>query len=125
MTESPPGPWSGYQEGLARGELRFQRCGECGRAVFYPRLLCPFCGSADPAWETAAGGGTVYATTTMRPRDEAPYHVCLVDLDEGFRMMSRVDGVAPDAVRIGDRLRLLIVEEDGRPVPTFVPAERS
>lgn len=119
MTEPPVSPRAGYEEGLAAGELRFQRC-RCGAAVFYPRTFCPACGGTALAWEVSAGEGTVYATTTMRIGADAPYNVCLVDLDEGFRMMSRVDGVPGDAVRIGDRVRLAIVDEDG-PVPAFRP----
>ncbi len=42
---SAPSPLAAYREGLANGELRFQLCGGCDRAVFYPRVLCPFCGS--------------------------------------------------------------------------------
>lgn len=122
MTAAPQSPLAGYREGLAQGELRFQRCGGCARAVFYPRLLCPFCGSAELDWETASGKGTVYATTAMRQRDAEPYNVCLVDLDEGFRMMSRIDGVEATNVAIGDRVALRIVD-DGDPVAAFVPAD--
>jgi uncharacterized protein len=111
-----------YREGLAKGELRFQRCGDCDRAVFYPRVLCPFCGSGELAWAVAAGDGVVYATTAMHRRDADPYNVCLVDLDEGFRMMSRVEGPAAAAVAIGGRVRLRIDADAAEPVPVFVPA---
>lgn len=124
MTSTAPSPLATYREGLAAGELRFQRCGGCDRAVFYPRVVCPFCGSCELVWMVAGGGGVVYATTAMRPRDGAPYNVCLVDLDEGFRMMSRVEGPTAEAVRIGDRVRLRVVEDDG-PVPVFTPAGSS
>lgn len=106
------------------GELRFQRCRGCGVAVFYPRVACPACGGPDLAWEVAAGTGTVYATTTMAARDEDAYNVVLVDLDEGFRMMSRVDGVPSREVEIGARVELTVVDE-GEPVPVFVPTEPS
>jgi uncharacterized protein len=113
-----------YREGLAAGELRFQRCGGCDRAVFYPRVLCPFCGSRELVWAVAAGEGVVYATTAMHRREAEPYNVCLVDLDEGFRMMSRVEGPAAEAVAIGARVRLRIEDADAaEPVPVFVPAE--
>jgi uncharacterized OB-fold protein len=58
----------------------------------------------------------VYATTTARPRGEAPRDITLVDLDEGFRIMSRVVG---GPVPIGTRVRLAwegdlpVFEEDG------------
>jgi uncharacterized OB-fold protein len=96
--------------GLARGELPYQRCADCAAVTFGPRLLCPGCGSQRLAWLASAGLGTVYATTTMHARDREPYNVVLVDLDEGFRMMSRVDGVPPDDVRIGERVLAEVVD---------------
>ena len=44
--------------------------------------------------------GVVYSTTTVHARDGA-YNVCLVDLDDGVRVMGTVVGIAPDDVRIG------------------------
>ncbi|MGE0068295.1 MAG: Zn-ribbon domain-containing OB-fold protein [Solirubrobacterales bacterium] len=118
MTD-PLSPLAGYQLGLAEAELRFQRCGGCGDAVFYPRVLCPHCGATELSWETSAGFGSVYATTTMAvARGQEPYNVALIDLDEGFRMMSRVDGVDPRDVEIGARVRIAIVDEGG-PLPVF------
>ena len=60
--------------------------------------------------------GTVYATTVVRPRGEEPYNVALVDFPDG-RRMSRVDGIAPEDVVIGMRVRLV----DGDP-PACEPA---
>ena len=56
------------------------------------------------------GLGTVYSTTVSRQRREAggDFNVCLVDLDEGPRLMSRVESVAPEAVRIGMRAKARI-----------------
>ena len=45
--------------------------------------------------------GVVYATTVLHRPDEEPYNVCLVDLEEGGRVMGRVEGLAPEDVRIG------------------------
>ena len=45
--------------------------------------------------------GVVYATTVVRPRGEDPYNVCLVDLEDGERVMGRVEGLAPQDVTIG------------------------
>ncbi|MFI0961259.1 Zn-ribbon domain-containing OB-fold protein [Streptomyces sp. NPDC021080] len=112
-----------YAEGLAAGELRFQYCSGCDHAVFYPRVLCPYCGDPDLQWRTSAGLGTVYATTTLHMRGREPYDVSLVDLDEGFRMMSRVEGVAPEQVAIGSRVRATVIEEDGAPLAVFRPVD--
>ena len=116
-------PAVAYRERLDRGELAYQACDACGSAVFYPRVLCPDCGSTDLTWRTSAGRGTVYATTALHPRDRDPYNVALVDLDEGFRMMSRVEGPPAPDVRIGLRVRADVVTQDDEPVVVFRPEE--
>lgn len=110
-----------YRRYLESGRLGFQRCGGCGAAVFYPRVLCPACGSPDLAWETSAGRGTVYATTTVYRRDADPYNVALVEVDEGFRMMSRVEGIPAEGVEIGARVELRMRSDEDGPVVVFVP----
>ncbi|TYK44445.1 Zn-ribbon domain-containing OB-fold protein [Actinomadura decatromicini] len=120
-----PAPHKGYVERLDKGVLAYQRCDDCRAAVFHPRVTCPGCGSGRLAWRESAGLGTVYATSALVRRDADPYSVALVDLDEGFRMMSSVVGVPADAVRIGMRVRARVEPRDGdrEPRPVFVPEE--
>ena len=113
-----------YRRYLESGRLGFQRCAGCGTAIFYPRVLCPVCGGAELAWETCSGRGTVYATTAVYRRDGDPYNVVLVDLEEGFRMISRVEGVPAEEVEIGTRVALRVDRDDEGPVPVFVPEDR-
>jgi uncharacterized OB-fold protein len=68
---------------------------------------------------TSAGAGVVYATTVVHRPEEEPYNVCLVDLDEGVRVMGRVDGPAPEHVAIGLRVHAQF-GDDG--VVLYVPA---
>ena len=121
--DSSAAPAEVYRRCLEGGELGFQRCTDCGTVIFYPRVLCPTCGGASLEWQTSGGRGTVYATTAVYRRDAEPYNVALVDLDEGFKMMSRVEGVPAEEVEIGARVTLKIDREDGGPVPVFVPEE--
>ncbi|OON72753.1 hypothetical protein B1H18_28830 [Streptomyces tsukubensis] len=114
-----------FWDGVAAGELRLQRCGECDRAVFYPRALCPHCFGDRLDWFTSPGKGTVYAYTVARrafspSAGTPPYTVALIDLDEGVRMLSRIVGDSP--VRIGDRVELEITRlggEDSPALPCF------
>lgn len=118
MAESPRAI---FIEHVRRGELAYQ-VGPDGRPVFYPRVLTPADGG-EPEWRVSSGRGTVYATTVVHRRGGERYNVALIDLAEGFRMMSRVEDVEPDAVRIGMAVELRIhAEPDGDPVPVFVPA---
>lgn len=101
---SPPcGPEKQYLDKLAAGRFEIQRCAGCGRHVFYPRVVCPHCGGERLDWVAPSGRGTVYSTTIVRrkPADGGDYNVCLVDLAEGPRMLSRVATIPPDQVRIG------------------------
>ena len=120
-----PGPEHTYKEKLAQGRFELQKCGGCGRHVFYPRVLCPHCGADKLDWVAASGAGTVYSTTVVRRKPDAggDYNVVLVDLAEGPRMMSRVEGIEPDAVRIGMRVKARIARDAETFVVVFDPAE--
>lgn len=118
-----------YQRRLNDGFLSFQYSPGARRAIFYPRLVCPFTGGFDLEWRDSQGLGTVHAVTYLYPKDEPPYNVVLVDVDEGFRMMSRVlvpEGKKGDSIKIGARVRLrLMPSQGGDNVPFFEPAEEA
>ena len=118
-------PLAVYTQHLERGELAYQVSRSTGAPVFYPRVAAPRTGAADLEWRISAGLGTVYASTVVHPREGTPYNVALIDMDEGFRLMSRVEDIAPSAVRIGTRVRVRIHPGDGKepPYPVFTPAE--
>ncbi|MBO9355790.1 hypothetical protein GG851_17530 [Bordetella petrii] len=131
MTESPhstPGllPQQEYFDHLAAGRFMIQRSRGSGEYVFYPRVAAPRTGALDLEWVPASGRGTVYATTVMRVRPPAPpYNVCLVELEEGPRMMSRVEGIAPQDVRVGMAVRARIArDENGQPLVVFDVAQQ-
>lgn len=116
-------PYDIYVAHLEKGELAYQWSLKAKRAVFYPRLVCPFSGSTDLEWRIASGKGTVHATTVVHPVEGVPYNVALIDCDEGFRLMSRVEGVAPETVTIGQRVEFRVHRPGGdeAPLPVFVP----
>jgi uncharacterized OB-fold protein len=116
------GPEAEYRAHLAAGRFMIQRSRSTGRHVFYPRIAIPGTGERDLEWVAASGGGTVYAITVNRTREGA-YNVALIDLDEGPRMMSRVEGV--ESVPIGTRVIARIIEEDGAPLVVFDPESRA
>ena len=117
-------PLAVYQSYLDKGELAYQWSPAAGRAVFYPRLVCPYSGSTDLEWRIASGLGTVHATTVTHPQQGAPYNVALIDCDEGFRMMGRVEDIDPMQVAIGMRVRFRLHNAEGEQpaYPVFVPA---
>ena len=108
---------------LAQGRFMLQRSRESGRYIFYPRVAEPGTGCTDLEWVEASGAGTVYSTTVIRQKPPAPnYNLALIDLAEGPRMMSRVEGVPPEAVRIGMRVTAKVIHENEIPLLVFQPA---
>ncbi len=118
------GPLAVYRRHLDRGELAYQVSPGTGAAVFPPRLICPATGTTNLEWRISAGTGTVHAVTVVHTGKEARHAVVLVDLDEGFRMLSAVEGLAPEAIRIGQRVKVRIrppENPDEAPCPVFDP----
>lgn len=118
-------PLGTYLEHLKKGELAYQVTDD-GQAVFYPRTVAPVTGGT-LEWRVSKGLGTVYSTTVVHNRNEAPLNLALIELDEGFRMMSRVEDIDPMAVRIGMRVRFRTHPGDEKlpPYAVFTPAEEA
>lgn len=81
-------------------ELWIQRCVDCARPFFYPRLHCPDpgCMSDRVEWFQASGRGTLYTyMINHRPapgfEEDAPYAIAVIQLEEGPRMMGNIVGI--------------------------------
>jgi uncharacterized OB-fold protein len=90
-----PSQWSRpFWDGCAVGELRYQRCASCGQALFNPGPICRGCRSRDLHWQVSQGRGTVYSWTISwqppSPGFVVPYAPVIVDLEEGYQMLSNV-----------------------------------
>lgn len=96
-----------FWEAAHKHVLSIQRCMDCRMHVFYPRGLCPGCGSDALEWVQASGKGTVYSfTIARRPTarelaDKVPYVIAIVELDEGPHMASNVVDCDVESVRVG------------------------
>lgn len=117
-------PFGIYAEHCKKGELAYQAT-EDGKPVFFPRVVAPGTASGNLEWRISKGLGTVYATTAVYTKDKPPYNVALIDLDEGFRMMSRVEDVDAVQVKIGMRVKVRMHPGDDKqpPYPVFSPTE--
>lgn len=125
MPNAADSPLATYIAHLRRGELGYQFSPSADQVVFYPRVIAPRTGAADLEWRISAGLGTVHATTVVHAQGGETYNVCLVDVDEGFRMMSRVEDIPPRDVKIGMRVKFRVhtPEGDEDPYPVFTPLE--
>ena len=129
LTRTVPAPTPETQpfwDGCAAGELRLQRCLDCGQPYFYPRPVCPACGSANVEWFTASGDATLYSyVINHRPapgfEDEAPYAIAVVQLAEGPRMMTNLTGAphAPEDLQLDMPLRVTFERRGEVSVPVF------
>ena len=93
-----------FYEATQRGELRFQRCGDCGLWRHYPRPVCPKCQSRSYSWELSSGRGRVHTWTIVHGptlpafRDQVPYNVVDVLMDEGVHFQSQVLDCPPEEI---------------------------
>ena len=120
------GPDQLFQRALAEGEILLPKCDDCGAYHFFPRVLCPHCHGAAISWKQATGKGRVYTTTVVRRSQNrgGDYNVCMVELQEGVRMMSRVEDIAPGEVAIDMAVTAFVGEAEGAPAVLFKPSER-
>lgn len=116
-------PLGVFIEHCKKGELAYQICTDDNTPVFFPRAVAPKSGSTNLEWRVARGIGTVHATTVVYTKDKPPHNVALIDVDEGFRLMSRVEDIDPMQVKIGMRVKVRINPGDDKqpPYPVFVP----
>ena len=97
IVPEPDGPAVDFYRHAATGELRLQRCAECGRYRHPPRWLCPHCRSDRVEWAPTAGRGRLVTwTVTHRPvdpgwADRLPYATVVVELEEGVRLVGATE----------------------------------
>ena len=89
-----------YWEASRRGELVYLRCDDCGTIALRPARVCGSCLGRSLSWVTSAGRGRLYSWTVVwRPQHPSfvvPYAPAIVELDEGWWMMSAVVGCDPE-----------------------------
>ena len=102
LLEGLTGEFYGF---LGRGELRFQRCTDCGAWRHPPRARCRSCSSADWQWEPSSGRGRVFSWTTVHQPvhpafTDVPYAVLVVEMGEGVRMIGGLTGIDPSGLEL-------------------------
>jgi uncharacterized OB-fold protein len=119
-----------FWDGCAAGELRIQRCTDCGKPYFYPRPVCPACGSRNVEWFTASGRATLYSYVINHRAapgfaGDVPYAIAVVQLEEGPRMMSNIVGLpaTPETLVLDMPLQVTFETRGDVSLPQFQPAE--
>ncbi|MBM3946509.1 MAG: Zn-ribbon domain-containing OB-fold protein [SAR202 cluster bacterium] len=112
-----------HWDGLRRHELLIQKCADCGALRHPPRPICHACRSGRKEWVKASGRGVVYSYTIVPQathpawRDKVPYAVVIVELEEDVRLVSNLEGVPNEQIKVG--LPVEIVYDDVAPDVTL------
>jgi uncharacterized protein len=116
-----------YWAALGSGRLLVQHCPDCGHSQFYPRAMCAGCGG-EPVWHEVSGRGTVYTFTVIRQngvpafRNDVPYVVAMIELEDGVRLMGNITGCPVDEVRVGMEVQAYAVRaEPDIAIPLWEP----
>jgi uncharacterized OB-fold protein len=92
-----------FWEATRRRVLVRQRCDDCGANFFPPKVACPHCLSEAWQWVESSGRGAVYSFTVIHrapgPEFETPYVLAVVDVEEGWTMLTNIVDCAPSDVR--------------------------
>jgi uncharacterized OB-fold protein len=112
-----------YWDAAARGQLLLKWCPACKQYHYYPRKICPHCGSTDTRWQVGSGKGVIYSFSVMR-RADPPYAVAYVTLEEGITLLTNIIGCDPDTLAIGQAVQVEFrPTDDGRYAPMFTPVD--
>lgn len=116
-----------FWTGGADGKLMIAFCNDCAGAIHPPQVVCPKCLSENVSSRAVAGTGTVYTFTVNHqpwmPGMAVPFALAVVDVDgaPGVRVTGEVVGTSPDAVAIGQKMRVGFLPLDDVWVPQWEP----
>jgi len=100
------------------GDLRLQRCAECGQLRYPPSPVCPDCLTDEHVWAPLSGSGTLLAWTVFRrqyfPEIPVPYVVAAVQSREGPILIGNVVGATADELEHGMRMRAVYEDVDAQ-----------
>jgi hypothetical protein len=123
-------PWAKPFWDAAREEkLLVQKCQDCDKHIFYPRIACPHCFSDKVEWVEASGKGTVYSYTVVTNNapsafiQDMPFVIAIVKLEEGVQMLSNIINCNPDDVECDMPVEVTFEKiDDEFTLPKFRPA---
>src|SRR4029078_11638061 len=96
-----------FWDGCREGRFLVRHCNTCGEDHFYPRPFCPKCWSDDVEWKAATGRGPLHTYSIAHQNavppfnERVPYVAAVVELEEGPRVMTNIEGTPFDELRVG------------------------
>ena len=110
-----------FWDATGAGRLLLKHCLACAKPHWYPRTQCPLC-MGETGWKQSSGLGSIYTFSVCRRVGPVPYVIAYVRLDDGVTLLTNIVDCDFDALRIGDRVRLVMqASESGVMLPMFTP----
>ncbi len=110
--------WQAAQE----GKLILKLCHSCKEVHYYPRTICPHCGSNNTTWVSSEGLGEIYSFTVMRRGVEFPFVMAYVLLKEGISLLTHLTNCDFNMIRIGQKVKVVFQDtQDGQKTHLFEP----
>jgi uncharacterized OB-fold protein len=121
LTTSP------FWEGTRQHILKAYKCQNCGN-YYWPAIDCMKCDHPTMEWVEVTGQGEIYSFIIMHHiyhpawKDEVPYNICWIELDEGPLLISSVVGCNNSDLYIGMRVEAVFDEVTSEvTLPRFKP----
>ncbi len=106
---------SQFFKNLKDGHLTTTKCEQCKEVLWPPRIICPHCHTEDLKWIDLGTEGEVHAFTEITLGaplgfvEDTPFCTGIVQIG-GLLISARIDDVRYKDLKIGDKVRLKIVE---------------
>ena len=119
-----------FWDAARKGELVLQKCLDCNKFIFYPRIFCPHCHSDALTWVKASGKGKVYTYTVVFSNppsaflQDIPFIIAIIKLAEGVQMLSNIVGCRPEEVTCDMPVEVVFEKlNDEFTLPKFKPIQ--
>lgn len=95
-----------YWAAAKRHELKMQRCPNCGYVRFPAAKRCPECLDENNEWVRLSGKGKVWSFGVYHHvfnrafKDDIPYNIALVELEEGPRLLTNIVGIPNGSIKV-------------------------
>jgi uncharacterized OB-fold protein len=121
-----------FWDGTRDKKLLIQKCLDCEKSIFYPRMACPHCFSDNLEWVEASGKGNIYSFTVVENNaaspfvPDMPFVIAVVILEEGVRMLTNIVDCDVDALHCDQAVEVAFRKKnDAFTMPMFKPASDS
>lgn len=111
-----------FWDAAQNNRLLLKVCNSCNESHYYPRTICPHCGSDSTVWVDSQGLGEIYSYTVMRRGVEVPFAMAYVRLNEGVSLLTHLTNCDFDTIKVGQKVKVVFQEtQDGQKTHLFEP----